>query len=278
MGQLEGKVAIVTGGGWNIGRAITRTFAHAGANVVICGRREEPLNETVELTRNAGGTVLPVKGDVTHMDDMLNVVQQARAEFGGVDIVCAIAGGGGGYEAVDIIDPAWWRHVIDINVLGTFHAVRAALPSLRERGKGSIITCSGGGAYFPMMGMHATAYATAKAGVCRFTDQLAVELLDAGIRVNCLQPGLTWSAEKLRAIEAEEAKTGQPHPDRDQNHPPEDAANLALWLASDESAPLTGRLVSVDENWWRDRAHVEAVCQSLHAYCLRRVGLEGMPS
>ena len=208
---------------------------------------------------------------------MEKLVAETAALFGGVDIVCANAGGGGGYEPVDVIDPSWWKHVIDINVLGTFHIVRAALPKLRERSGGSIITCSGGGAYFPMMGMNATAYATAKAAVCRFTDQLAVELLNEGIRVNCLQPGLTWSAEKLKAIEAEEARTGEPHPDRAQNHSPQDGADLALWLASAESAPLTGRLVSVDEDWWRDRATVEKVCQSLHAFGLRRVGLEGLP-
>jgi NAD(P)-dependent dehydrogenase (short-subunit alcohol dehydrogenase family) len=105
-----------------------------------------------------------------------------------------------------------------------------------------------------------------------------VELLDASIRVNCLQPGLTWSAEKLRAVEEEERRTGTPHPEREQNHSPEDAANLATWLASDESVPLTGRLVSVDDDWWQDRAQVEAVCRSLHAYCLRRVGFEGTPT
>lgn len=277
MNRLEGKVAIVTGGGWNIGRAIARELAREGAAVVVTGRRESLLNETAELVTSEGGRALSVRGDVTRLDHMENVVQRARAEFERVDCVCAIAGGGGGYEPVDIIDPGWWKHVIDINVLGTFHIVRAALPSLRERG-GTIITCSGGGAYFPMLGMNATAYATAKAAVCRFTDQLAVELLDAGIRVNCLQPGLTWSEEKLREIESEEERAGAPHPDRAQNHSPADAAELAAWLACDDSAPLTGRLVSVDEDWWRDPAQVEAVCQSMHAYCLRRVGLEGTPS
>ena len=137
------------------------------------------------------------------------------------------------------------------------------------------MTCSGGGAWFPLLGAHATAYASAKAGVCRFTDQLAVELMDTGIRVNCLQPGLTWTAERLREVEEEERRTGRPHPERALNHPPEDAAELAAWLASDESAPLTGRLVSVDDDWWRDPAQVQAVCASLHSYCLRRVDPSG---
>jgi NAD(P)-dependent dehydrogenase (short-subunit alcohol dehydrogenase family) len=111
--------------------------------------------------------------------------------------------------------------------------------------------------------------------VCRLTDQLAVELHAAGIRVNCLQPELTWSPERLRAVAAEEQRTGRPHPERAANHPPEHAAELALWLASDDSAPLSGRSVSVNDAWWRDRAEVERVCGSMHAYTLRRVASDG---
>jgi NAD(P)-dependent dehydrogenase (short-subunit alcohol dehydrogenase family) len=114
----------------------------------------------------------------------------------------------------------------------------------------------------------------AKAGLCRLTDQLAVELYTAGIRVNCLQPEQTWSPDRLAAVEAEEARTGVLHPDRATNHAPEEAAELAVWLVSDESAPLTGRTVSVNDTWWRDRAEVEQVIQSLHAYTLRRVGAD----
>jgi 3-oxoacyl-[acyl-carrier protein] reductase len=198
------------------------------------------------------------------------LVHRAAELWGSVDVLAAIAGGGGGYEPIDVIDAGWWEHVIRINLVGTFHAARAALPFMRRRGKGSIITCSGGGAWFPMVGMHATAYASAKAGIGRFTDQLAVELWDTGIRVNCLQPGLTWSPETLGKIEEEERKSGRPHALREHNHAPEDGGELALWLASDASAPLTGRLVSVDEDWWRDPEKVRAVCASDNAYCLRR--------
>ena len=272
-GALEGKVAIVTGGGWNIGRAIAQRFAREGAAVVVSGRRKELLDETVALIRAEGGLALAVAADATQRAQMEELAQKTLADFGSIDVVAAIAGGGGGYEQIDAIDPDWWEHVVAINLFSTFHVVRAALPALRAGHGGSIITCSGGGAWFPVLGLPCTAYASAKAALCRFTDQLAVELLDTGIRVNCLQPGLTWDAERLRAVEAEERRTGKPHPEREVNHSPEDAAELALWLASDESAPLTGRLVSVDEDWWRDPAKVSAVCASYHAYCLRRVEL-----
>ena len=271
--RFRGRVAIVTGGGWNIGRAISERLAREGARVSVCGRREEPLHETVEAIRSAGGEALAVRADATSAEDVAELVARTEEAFGPVDALAAIAGGGGGYEAIDAIEPDLFEHILRINVLGTFHAVRAVLPRMREHGRGTLLTCSGGGAWFPLLGVPLTAYATAKAGICRLTDQLAAELLETPIRVNCLQPGLVWSPERLREIEEEERRTGEPHPERAHNHPPEEAAELAAFLLSEESAPLTGRLVSVDDDWWRDRAKVEAVASSLHAYCLRRVEL-----
>ena len=270
-GALGGRVAIVTGGGWNIGRATSVAFARAGAAVVVAGRRSEPLEETVGLIEAAGGRGLAVPTDVTDWAATEALVARATEHFGPVDVLAALAGGGGGYEPVDAIEPEWWEHVIRINLVGTFHAVRAVLPGMRAANRGSIVTCTGGGAWFPMVGVHATAYATAKAGICRFTDQLAVELMDTPIRVNCLQPGLTWDEKKLAAVAAEEARTGQPDPARAENHPPEDGAELALFLASDASLPLHGRSVSVDEDWWQDAGRRERVQADLHSCCLRRM-------
>jgi 3-oxoacyl-[acyl-carrier protein] reductase len=272
-GRLAGRVALVTGGGWNIGRAVARRFAAEGASVAVSGRRPERLDETVARIEAAGGRALALPADVTDATAVEEVSRRASEALGPVDVLAAIAGGGGGYEPIDTIDPALWDRVLRINVLGTFHAVRAVLPGMRALGRGSILTCSGGGAWFPLLGVNLTAYAAAKAALCRLTDQLAAELLDTPIRVNCLQPGLVWDEDRLREVAAEEARTGGPHPHRAENHPPGDAAELAAFLASDESAPLTGRLVSVDDDWWRDRAKVEAVAASLHAYCLRRVEL-----
>lgn len=271
--RLEGRTALVTGGGWNIGRAIAQRLADEGARVAICGRRAELLEETAEAILAAGGEVLAHPTDVTVLAEVEELVARTEEAFGPVDALIANAGGGGGYEPIDELDPEWWAHVVRLNLVGTFHSVRAVLPAMRARNRGTIVTASGGGAWFPLLGVHLTAYAAAKAGVCRLTDQLAAELLDTNIRVNCLQPGLVWSPERLREVEEEERRTGEPHPERAHNHPPEDAAELAAFLASDESAPLTGRLVSVDDTWWRDREKVLAVSQSLHAYCLRRVEL-----
>jgi NAD(P)-dependent dehydrogenase (short-subunit alcohol dehydrogenase family) len=269
-GTLEGKTAIVTGGGWNIGRAIALRFAREGARVAVGGRREDLLRETEQMIRGQGGEALGMSVDVTSWPEVETFVARTLERFGGVDVLAAIAGGGVYDVPIDEIDPGLWANVIRANVIGTFHAVRAALPAMRKKKAGSILTCTGGGAFYPLLGVHHTAYATAKAGLCRFTDQLAAELFSAGIRVNCLEPGMTWSENDLRRIEEEERRTGTPHPQRAQNHSPEDAAELAAWLASDASVPLTGRTVSVDDDWWRDPEKVRAVCASLHAYTLRR--------
>ena len=274
-GALAGKVAVVTGGGFNIGRAVAEGFAREGARVVVAGRTVESLDATARAIEAAGGQALAVPTDVTDLGACEALAARTLEAFGTIDVLAAIAGGGGGYEPLDVIDPAWWAHVVQLNLVGTFHSVRAVLPTLRDKGAGSILTCAGGGAFFPLVGVQATAYATAKAGLCRLTDQLALELHPAGIRVNCLQPELTWSPERRASIEADEAASGRPHPERAMNHDPEDAAELATWLASDASAPLTGRSISVNDDWWRDRATVERVATSLHAYTLRRVDAEG---
>ena len=271
--RFGGRVAIVTGGGWNIGRAVAERLAAEGASVAICGRRTELLTDTVEGIRRRGGSAIAVPADVTVLAEVERLVRTTTDTFGPVDCLAAIAGGGGGYQPIDEIDPEQWAQVVRLNLVGTFHAARAVLPGMRARRRGTIITCCGGGAWFPLLDVQLTAYAAAKAGVCRFTDQLAVELLDSGIRVNCLQPGQVWNEEQLRAAAAEEQRTGRVHPQRAHNHPPEHAGELAAFLLADASAPLTGRIVAVDDDWWRDPQRVLAVQQSLHAYCLRRVEL-----
>ena len=268
---LQDQVCVVTGGGWNIGRAVALGFSRAGAKVVVASRHLENLQGVVGEIQASGGEGLAVPTDVTRLAEVENLVEQAVATFGTVDILVAAAGGGGAQAPIDQVSPDEWYSVHAKNLHGTFHGARCVLPIMLAKNQGVILTFSGGGAFFPMLGHHLTAYATAKAAICRFTDQLQAELLDTGIRVNCIEPGMVWSKDRLAQVEAEEARTGKPHPDRQHNRPPEDAAELALFLASEPGSVLRGRVISVLDSWWRNPDRVRAVEETVHLYRLRRV-------
>ena len=262
---LEDRVAIVTGGGWNIGRAIACRFAAEGAKVVVAGRRKDRLDETVRRIASAGGTALAIVTDVTSDAAVQALARAATTAFGTIDVMAAIAGGGWPYQSIEEIAPETWDQVIRQNLTGTFLCARAVLPTFRKKDAGVILTCAGGGAFFPVLGVPFTGYACAKAAVCRFTDQLTAELWDTKIRVNCLEPGMVWDEDKAARIATEEQASGAMHPLRPQNHTPQEAAELALWLVSAQSGTLRGRSVSVNDTWWRDPAKVAAVDASLTA-------------
>src|SRR5690606_4477562 len=142
--------------------------------------------------------------------------------------------------------------------------------TFRRRNSGAVLLCAGGGAFHPVLGEPIAAYACAKAALCRLTDQATAELLDTGIRVNCIDPGLAWDDETLAAVEREERRSGRPHPQRTAYRPASQAAELAAWLVAERSDGVRGRCVSVYDAWWRDPAEVAAVERTLHRYRLRR--------
>lgn len=270
---FEGRTVVVTGGGWNIGRAIGRAYAQHGARVVLASRTPDRLEATAAELRDATGNpdVLAVPTDVTDLGQVEALVARALEAFERIDVFAAIAGGGSVYQPIDEMDPAAWDRIFRQNVTGTFHCLRAVLPHFRARNAGNFITCSGGGSYYPVLGSHLNAYACAKAAICRFTDQMTAELWETPIRINCLDPGMVWSPDTVAKIEAEEKASGAPHPLREVARPAEDAAELALWLGSERSAPLRGRLVSVQDDWWRDPDRVARVHDTVHLYRMRRV-------
>lgn len=268
--DLVGRVAIVTGASRNVGREVACRFAAAGARVVLASRDRERLTAVEERIRAAGGECLVVPTDVTDLAAVEAMVGRTLDTFGQIDVLAAIAGGGCVYQPMDEMDPAAWDRTFRTNVTATFHCARAVLPHFRSRNAGVLLTCSGGGGYYPVLGKTMLAYACAKAAVCRFTDQLTAELWETGIRVNAIDPGLCWDEARLAQIEAEERASGQPHPQRPQYRPASHAAELALWLASDASAPLRGRCLSVYDEWRHDPAKVAEVDATVHLYRLRR--------
>lgn len=244
---LQGRVALVTGGGSGIGRAISLRLASAGARVVVNGRRVEPLTETCERIADAGGEALPAAGDVASADGAKAVVEQAVSGFGRLDILVNNAGvaRGGPLEALSDEDI---DQVVDVNLKGVIHCIRAALPALATAGGGSIVNVSTSVTLGPIKNF--SVYAASKAGVNLMTRSLALELAERRIRVNAVCPGIvdTPIFETMMPREAiapfldhfvEAVPLGRVGL-------PDDVAELVCFLASTRAAYVTGAIVPVD--------------------------------
>lgn len=188
MADLTGKVAVVTGGSKGIGRAIAREMCERGADVALCSRHEsEALRAAQELGSGGGGRALGIAADVRKLEDVKRLIAATVAEFGGLDILVANAGVGGGFGPVDEIEPETWHRVIDTNLTGVYYCCREAVPELKKRGRGWIITIASLAGRYAFAG--GTAYNASKFGLIGFTEALMLDLRDHGIRVSCVMPG-----------------------------------------------------------------------------------------
>ena len=246
--RLEGKVAIISGGGTGIGAATARLFAREGAKVVVTGRRPEPLEAVAAET---GGHAIP--GDAADPDHAEAVVALATGAFGGLDIVVANAGLGFGGAAADVDDERWQR-TLDVNLTGAFRLARAAIPSLLERRGGSIVMVSSVAGL--VSGPGSAAYVTSKAGMNGLARSIAVDYGPSGIRANAVCPG--WvvtpmgdgSMDELsseRGITRDEAyRLVTDHVPLRRPATAEEIAACCLFLASDEASIVTGITLVAD--------------------------------
>lgn len=246
--RLEGKVAVITGGGTGIGAATARRFAEEGAKVVVTGRRPEPLEA---VAREVDGLAVP--GDVTDPDHAPGAVAAATEAFGGLDILVANAGLGFG-GAVANVDDERWSRTLDVNVTGAFRFVRAAIPALLERDGGSIVLVSSVSGL--VSSTESAAYVTSKAAMLGLARSIAVDYGPKGIRANALCPG--WVATPMgdRAmkdlIERERVSLGEAYRLATKDVPlrrpatPEEIAACCLFLGSDESSIVTGTVLVAD--------------------------------
>ncbi|MGZ8607724.1 MAG: SDR family NAD(P)-dependent oxidoreductase [Actinomycetota bacterium] len=246
--RLQGKVAIVSGGGSGIGAATARRFAAEGARVVVTGRRAEPI-EAVAAEIDG----LAVVGDVTNASHAPAVVAAAREAFGGLDVVVANAGVGFGGSAASVDDDRWQR-TIDVNVTGVLRLVRAALPALIARGGGSIVLVSSVSGL--VSSVDSAAYDTSKAALIGLARSLAVDYGPRGIRANAVCPGWVLtpmadgSMDELaagRGITREEAYAlaTEAIPLR-RAATAEEIAACCLFLASDDASIVTGTTLVAD--------------------------------
>jgi NAD(P)-dependent dehydrogenase (short-subunit alcohol dehydrogenase family) len=251
--RLEGKVALITGGGSGIGEAAAVLFAQEGARVAVLGRTEEKLEKTVKRIEAAGSEGLAVEGDVASYPDMERVVGEVVARWGRLDVVFANAGINGVWAPIEELKPEEWEKTIAINLTGTFFTIKAAVPQLKRRGGSVIVTASVNGTrMFSNSG--ASAYASTKAAQVALTQMLAVELGKHRIRVNVICPGAieTDIEESTERRDLEKAKEPVEFPEGDipltdgKPGKAEQVARLALFLASDEADHISGTPVWID--------------------------------
>lgn len=247
-GDLDGRVAIITGAAMGIGRSCAIRMAEEGARVILADIDTKAGQKTRAEIVDAGGTAIFIRTDVTTMDDMEAVAATAIERFGSIDILVnnaaqAIQG------VVDEIDEANWDHVITTNLTSVWRGMKVCVPEMRKRRRGSIINMSSVQALAGFNGW--AAYAASKGGVSALTQQTAVDLAPLGIRVNAIAPGTIMTPMNEKVFRE------HPNPEEliatwNRAHPigrfgqPEEVAEVVVFLASDRASFITGDIIRVD--------------------------------
>lgn len=249
--NLNGKVAIVTGGTAGIGRAAALLFARSGARVVVSGRRQPEGEEVVAEIARAGGTARFIRCDVTREQDVAGLVEGALKEFGRLDVAFNNAG----IEQSPLVpltetSTEQYRTVMDVNVLGVWLAMKYEIPAMLRNGGGSIVNTTSVAGHIGMPG--ASTYIAAKHAVEGLTKSVALEFADKGIRINAVAPAAIATEMFDRFAGGESSEMGKHlaalHPVGRVGRA-EEVAAAALYLASDAASFTTGISLPVDGGW-----------------------------
>lgn len=249
-GQQAGKIAIVTGGGSGLGRAITRALAREGARVVIADVNMEMAAETVALVEEAGGEAVVQRADVSDADDVRAMIEAARARFGRLDILVNNAGISPRQTPTIEVPDEDFDRMIAINLRGVWLGMKYAIPLMIEGGGGCIVNIASSMALVAQ-GRGIASYVASKHGVLGLTRALALEYGPKNVRINALCPhGMeTPMVAKTRALftpEAWEQRLWAMNPATGRMNTPEEVAEVALFLMSDAAVRLHGVALPVD--------------------------------
>ncbi len=275
-GRLQRRVALITGGGRGIGRAIARAYAAEGAMLALAARTNAELSATADEVRaEFGSEVTTVITDVRDREQVENAVSHTLERFGTIDVMVNNAGNTGEIGQLWKLDPERWANVISVHVLGTYYGCRAVIPEMLERGRGRIVNMSGVG------GPNDTSYDAAKTAIVNMTENLSVELTGTGVTVNAISPGSIhtrmWEEVRDMALAAGDMEMYEKGVQVTSGGGAsiERAAELAVLLGSDACGGLSGRLIRAALDAFEEiPARVDEI-MSTDALLLRRVGLDG---
>ena len=240
--DLEGLVALVTGGGSGIGRATSLLLAERGANVLVA---DIDGTHADKVASEIGDAASASQVDVTDIAGVDAMVQTAVSTYGALHIAVNNAGTSGTFGATADVDPDDWRRVIELNLNGVFYCMRAEIPAILAAGGGAVVNTSSGAGLMGFAGL--PAYVASKHGVIGLTRSAALEYSAKGVRVNCVCPG-TVRTPMLEAFSGDEATLeamGRAMPIK-RLATPEEIAEAIVWLASPAASYVTGHALAVD--------------------------------
>ncbi|MGO9418259.1 SDR family NAD(P)-dependent oxidoreductase [Roseiarcus sp.] len=274
--KLAGEVAVVTGAGRGIGRAIAQMQAQEGAKVALLARTAAEIGSVADAINAEGGAARAYPLDIVDGEAVAKAFATIERDLGPVSLLTNNAGAFSAYGPIWTVDPEDWRRDIETNTFGTFNCCRAALPRMIARGRGRIIVMTGGGTAvsFPM----GSGYATSKAGLLRFAECVADTLVGSGVLVFAMDPGLVRTAMTERQLESESGRkylTDIPRLfERGLDVPPTLAARLSVEIGAGRFDRLAGRMLMAARG---DLDLDEAAVETIVASDLRSLRVNGMP-